>query len=481
MKKNDCFPMKCENLGADMEGVCRHEGMAVFVPGLLPGEEAIVRIVKVEKRFAFGRIEQLSGTPSPDREQPDCPVFPRCGGCSCRHMTYEATLEAKRRQVADCFLRIAGLPVDVPDVIGMSSPYGYRNKTALPVSGTADAPALGFYAPRSHTVIPISSCPNALPQANQIAKIFLSWMKSHALAPYQEETHTGLIRHLVIRVNQKGESMVTVVINGNRLPFQEELTALLRPAGVISLFLNINSSRTNVILSDSFHLLYGKETLRDYLCGLSYELSPAAFFQINPQQTEKLYRTALDFADLQPENTLCDVYCGAGTISLMMARSCRSVVGIEVVPSAVENARRNASANGVTNAVFHAGKAEELLPALVEKGLRSDVIVVDPPRKGLDPAVIHAISSASPARVVYVSCNPATLARDVKGFSDLGYQIKKVQPVDMFCWTSGVETVVLLSKLKSTCCNKVPKCPPVKERAIEDALRPFQMIHKEET
>ena len=449
MKKNDCFLMKCERLGADMEGICRHEGLAVFVPGLLPGEEALVRIVKVEKRFAFGRVERFSGDPSPVRKQPDCPAFPRCGGCSCRHMTYSATLEAKRQQVADCLQRIAGLPVEVFPVMGMDDPYAYRNKTALPVSGTVENPMLGFYAPRSHAVIPVASCPNAMPPANQIAEAFLSWMKEYRLEPYQEESHKGLIRHLVIRVNRAGESMVTVVINGRHLPHQEDLVARLQPLGVVSVFLNLNRSRTNVILSDSFQLIFGRQTLQDQLCDLRYELSPAAFFQINPLQTEKLYRTALSFADLTPEETLCDVYCGAGTISLMMAAHCKSVIGIEVVPSAVDNARQNAVDNGIANAQFHAGKAEELLPPFVQNGLRADVIVVDPPRKGLDPAVIHAVAEAAPSRVVYVSCNPATLARDAGLFASVGYQVKKVQPVDMFCWTSGVETVVLLSRVSS--------------------------------
>ena len=361
-------------------------------------------------------------------------------------MTYEATLEAKRVQVQDCFERIAGIRLDVPPVLGMDDPAGYRNKTSLPAAGTVHDPVLGFFAPRSHAVIPIASCPNAMPQANRISSAFLAWMKSFRVEPYQEEAHRGLIRHLVIRVNRQGESMVTVAANGSRLPSADKLIESLRPLGVVSLWLNENRDITNVILSDRFHLLYGSETLPDTLCGLRFELSPASFFQVNPSQTEKLYQTALSFAGLKPEDTLCDVYCGAGTITLMMASHCRQAVGIEIVPAAVENAKRNAERNGIQNTSFYTGKAEECLPRLVSEGLRADVIVLDPPRKGLDPAVIRAIARVSPSRVVYISCNVATQARDAALFLEAGYHIQKVQPVDMFCWTSGIETVCLFSK-----------------------------------
>ena len=442
MKKNDCFPMTADRLGADLEGVCIHEGMPVFVPGLLPGESATVRIVKAEKRYAFGRMETAPDPASPDRRDPGCASWPRCGGCTGRHMSYEATLAAKRQQVEDCFRRIAGIDAEVLPVLGMDRPLGYRNKTSLPAGGTADAPVLGFYAPRSHAVIPAESCPNAMPPANELTKAFLGWMKMFHVEPYREDTRRGLIRHLVIRVNRKGESMVTVAANGSSLPHAKELTDALVPLGTVSLWMNENRADTNVILSEKFHLIYGKETLTDELCGLRFELSPASFFQVNPEQTEKLYRTAVDFAGLKPTDRLCDVYCGAGTITLTMARHCREAVGIEIVPAAVENAKRNAVLNGIGNAVFHAGKAEELLPRMVADGLRPDVIVVDPPRKGLDPAVIRAMAQAGPDRLVYVSCNPATLARDAGLLKEEGYLVRRVQPVDMFCWTSGVENVV---------------------------------------
>ena len=446
MQKNDIYRLSAEKLGADMEGVCRLDGMPVFVPGLLPGEETDVRIVKAEKKYAFGRMEALPAVHSPDRRDPGCPAYPRCGGCTCRHMRYETTLEGKRQQVQDCFERIGGISLEVPPVLGMEHPYAYRNKTSLPCGGTAETPVLGFYAPRSHAVIPASRCPNAMPPASDIAEAFLTWMQKYRIEPYREENGTGLIRHLVIRVNRDGQSMVTVVINGSRLPHEAELAEALKPLDVISLFRNENTARNNVILSDRFHNIYGRETLPDTLCGLRFELSPASFFQVNPVQTEKLYAAALDFADLKPHETVCDVYCGAGTITLAAASRCASAVGIEIVPAAVENARRNAERNGITNAVFHAGPAEELLPRMVREGLRCDAVLVDPPRKGLEPAVIRAIAEAGPSRVVYVSCNAATLARDAALFREAGYRTVKVQPVDMFCWTSGIETVCALSK-----------------------------------
>ena len=446
MQKNEIYRLSAEKLGAEMEGICRLDGMPVFVPGLLPGEETDVRIVKAEKRYAFGRIEAPPAVPSPHRRDPGCPVYPRCGGCSCRHMSYEATLEGKRQQVRDCFERIGGIALEVPPVIGMENPTAYRNKTSLPCGGTAENPVLGFYAPRSHAVIPAAACPNAMEPAGAIAEAFLNWMRKYRVEPYREETHTGLVRHLVIRVNREGESMVTVVCNGNRLPHPEDLAEALKPLGVVSLFLNENTNRTNVILSDRFYLIYGRETLPDVLCGLRFELSPASFFQVNPAQTEKLYTAALDFAELTKEETVCDVYCGAGTITLAAAARCKSAVGIEIVPAAVENARRNAERNGVANAVFHTGAAEELLPRMVKEGLRCDAVLVDPPRKGLDPAVIRAIAEAGPSRVVYVSCNVATQARDAALFREAGYRAVKVQPVYMFCWTSGIENVAQFVK-----------------------------------
>ncbi len=446
MRKNDILPLTCDTLGADMEGVCRADGMAVFVPGMLPGETAPVRIVKDQKRYAFGRLEGTPAAPAAIRREPDCPAYPRCGGCSCRHMTYQATLDAKRQQVEDCFRRIGKLDVAVPPVLGMENPAAYRNKTALPVGGTAEDPCVGFFAPRSHAIIPIASCPNAMPPADALCRAVLDWMKQHRVRPYDEASHTGLMRHIVIRVNRKHEAMVTLAVNGTSIPDPRGLWDALAPLGAVSLILNENRERTNVILGRSFRTLFGQDTLKDELCGLTFDLSAAAFFQVNPEQTEVLYRTALEFAEITPEDRLCDVYCGAGTISLMMARHCKEVLGIEIVPQAIENAHANARRNGISNVDFRCGAAEEVLPTLVNEGLRPDVIVIDPPRKGVEPAVIDAIATAGPRRVVYVSCNVATQARDAALLCDKGYRLDQVQPVDMFCWTSGVECVASFTK-----------------------------------
>ena len=445
MQKNEILSLTCETLGADLEGVCRSGGQAVFVPGLLPGETGEVRIVKVQPRFAFGRLERLTSAPSPDRRAGDCPAYPRCGGCTGRHMAYAQTLEAKRRQVADCFARIARMEVDVPPVLGMADPFRYRNKTALPVGGTTEAPVIGFYAPRSHSVIPAADCPNAMEPTPALCRALTDWMRAHRAEPYHEESHTGLIRHLVIRVNRKGEALVCVVANGKALPAEDALADTMMRAGAIGVVLNENTARTNVIFGPRFRTLAGASVLRDTLCGLQFDLSPAAFYQVNPAQAEVLYGVALDFAGLRPEDLVCDVYCGAGTITLLMARHCCRALGIEIVPEAIRNANENAQLNGIDNTEFHTGAAETVLPDLVEKGLRPDVIVVNPPRKGLEPAVIRAMAEASPRRIVYISCGIATLARDAALLRDLGWQVERIQPVDMFGWTGGIETVVSLS------------------------------------
>ena len=446
MQKNEILTLTCETLGADLEGVCRSGGQAVFVPGLLPGETGEVRIVKVQPRFAFGKLERLSSAPSTDRRVNDCPAYPRCGGCTGRHMTYARTLEAKRQQVQDCFARIAHMEVEVPPVLGMSEPFRYRNKTALPVGGTSEAPVIGFYAPRSHSVIPASDCPNAMEPSPALCKVLTGWMRTNRIEPYHEESHSGLIRHLVIRVNRKGEALVCIVVNGKKLPKEEMLADAMLKAGAIGVVLNENTARTNVIFGPRFRTLAGASALRDTLCGLQFDLSPAAFYQVNPAQAEVLYGIALDFADLHPEDLVCDVYCGAGTITLLMAQHCRQALGIEIVPEAIRNANENALLNDIRNVKFHTGAAEAVLPDLVQKGLRPDVIVVDPPRKGLEPTVIHAMAEASPRRIVYISCGIATLARDAALLRDLGWQVERVQPVDMFGWTGGIETVVRLSR-----------------------------------
>lgn len=542
LAKNQCYEMTCESFGQDAQGVCRHDGIAVFVPGLLPGERARVRIVKPEKRYAFGRIEELLEK-SPDRAEPFCPIYKRCGGCVCQHMTYETSLAFKRRQVQDLLERVGGLSIEVPPVLGMAHPFGYRNKGAYPVAQVGGAPACGFFAPRSHDLIPLpqNGCAIQGEDSAKATQAVLAWMRQNNVPAYDELTGRGLVRHIMTRSTTHGELMVVLVVTRADIPKAGQLIELLKAAvsGLCSICLSINSRRTNVILGTDIHVLWGKGTMEDTLCGLRFSVSPLSFFQVNPAQTEKLYGLALEYAGLTGFETVVDAYCGAGTISLLLAQKAKKVIGIEIVPEAIQNANENAVRNHIENAEFRVGATEDLLPRLIADGLRPDVIVLDPPRKGCDPAVLDAIIAAAPKRVVYVSCGAPTLARDAKLLAEGGYTAEKVQCVDMFCWTGAVETVMSLvqqnpddivkvgidadelavtkAESKATygeiqarvkeqtglnvtplyiaqvkrkhgiiereCYNKAKSesakmliCPPDKEKAIEEALRFFGMI-----
>ena len=447
LHKNDQFEMTCDAFGQDAQGVCRHEGMAVFVPGLLPGERALVRIVKPEKRYAFGRVEKLLSA-SPDRAQPFCPSYRRCGGCSCQHMTYASSLAFKREQAQALLERVGGLSVEVPPVLGMEHPFAYRNKGVYPVACVQGKPVCGFFAPRSHDLIPLPDSGCRIQNANSHAAVrsVLEWMHAYDVPAYDEPTGRGLVRHVMTRSTTGGALMVTLVVTRAEIPAGDALVAGLRAAvpGLESVCLSINPLRTNVILGPQIRVLFGRAELEETLCGLRFSVSPLSFFQVNPTQTERLYRLALEFAQLTGNETVVDAYCGAGTISLLLARHAARVVGIEIVPQAIENARANALRNGIENAVFFTGATEKILPPLVRQGLRPDVVVIDPTRKGCDPAVLDAILRAQPTRVVYVSCALPTLARDAKILCAGGYRVSRVQCVDMFCWTGAVETVMLL-------------------------------------
>ena len=447
--RNAIFEMTCENFGQDAQGVCRHDGIAVFVPGMLPGERAMVRIVKPEKRYAFGRIEQLLEE-SPDRAEPFCPAYKRCGGCSCQHMTYDTSLRFKQSQVQELLKRVGGLDITVPPVLGMDVPFAYRNKGAYPVADVKGEPACGFFAPRSHDLIPLpkQGCRIQGEDSRDATQAVLAWMKKTGSRAYDEVSGKGLVRHIMTRCTTDGKLMVVLVVTHAQIPNAPLLLSLLQKAvpGLVSVCLSINNKRTNVILGTDIRVLWGEGVMEDTIHGLRFEVSPLSFFQVNPVQTEKLYGLALDYAQLTGEETVVDAYCGAGTISLMLAKKAKRVIGIEIVPEAIDNAKKNAAANGVSNAEFLVGATEELLPKLVENGLRPDVIVVDPPRKGCEPQVLEAIIKAQPKRVVYVSCGAPTLARDAKLLTDGGYAAKEVQCVDMFCWTGAVETVMLFER-----------------------------------
>lgn len=447
LQKNMRLELTVEDFGAQGEGICRHEGMAVFVPRALPGEKILAQIVKVEKRHAFARVVEVLSA-SPARVEPACPYYVQCGGCVCQHMDYASQLRFKQKQVEGVMRHIAGLDVTVRETLGMEEPWHYRNKTALPVAGTPDMPQIGYYAQRSHRVVEIENCLIAKPESDAVNAVVRAWMEKYQIPPYSEERHSGLVRHVMTRVSRKGECMAVLVINGDKLPRSNELLEMLREKvqALVSLCISVNKARGNVILGRTYQTLWGDERLCDTLCGHEFRLSPLSFFQVNPVQTEKLYGTALAFAGLTGDELVADVYCGAGTISLMLARHAKHVVGIEIVPDAIRDAKENAKRNGVENAEFRCGAAEDVLPELVDNGLRPDVIVIDPPRKGCEENVIMAIAKAQPQRVVYVSCNPATQARDAKLLCENGYVAVDCQPVDMFCQTAGVENVMLFKR-----------------------------------
>lgn len=448
LRKNDEITVEIERFGGEM-GVSHLEGMTLFVQGALPGERVAARAQKVEKTHAFLKTLRVLSA-SPYRTAPPCPYYEKCGGCVCQHMTYALSLEMKRQRVRDALERIGGLTIDVQPVIGMADPWHYRNKTALPVGGEAGAPRIGYFAPRSHRIVDVGGCLIAKPESDAVAAILRRWMEKFGVAPYDEASHKGLIRHVMSRVSRSGQVMAVVVATSASLPHAHELTAMLRAGvpGLCALYLNVNKRGDNVILGGESKLLFGAERLVDTLCGFRYALSPQSFFQVNPAQTEALYQTALRFARLAGNETVCDLYCGAGAISLLLAKNARRVIGVEIVPQAIRDAEENARQNGIANAEFHAAAAEDLLPRLVDQGLRPDVIVLDPPRKGCEESVLRAIAASAPARVVYVSCDPATLARDAKFLCANGYAADACQPVDMFCWTGHVETVLQLSKIK---------------------------------
>ena len=424
-------------------GIGRVDGFAVFVPGALARERVRLHIIKVTPSYAVGKLLEVV-TPSPQRTAPACPVYEKCGGCVLGHMSYSLELRIKQEQVHNALTRLSGLEeVPMRPIIGMDVPERYRNKGAFPYGMTDQGPAFGFYAPRSHRLVPVADCLIEQEDVCHAVQVVKTWADTNHIEPYDEMTGKGCLRHAVVRVTTSGELM-TVIVTRGELPRKKELVAALSFAD--SIYWNRNDRNTNVIFGDRFTLLHGKPTLRETLCGLDFEVSPRSFLQVNPLQTEKLYGAALDLLDPKAGETVADVYCGIGTISLLLAKRAGQVVGIEVVPEAVENARENADRNGITNAAFLCAPAEEALPKLVVEGQAIDCLTVDPPRKGCDPQVIDAILASGAQRMVYISCNPATLARDVKRLTAGGFTVQTVQPVDMFPRCGHVETVVLMSR-----------------------------------
>lgn len=453
-KKNDLIELTIEAMSSEGSGISHclengEKGMAVFIPATAVGDRVLCRIVKAEKRLAYGRVEQLlkAGADRLPLEGDGCPVSAPCGGCVYRHVTYEAELRYKRQRVADALARIGGIAVAPQPIVG-SNPARYRNKAQYPVANGENGLRFGFYAPRSHRLVEQRDCLLQPVEFEQILNAVAAWGNTAGVQAYNESDGSGLLRHVYIRkAEATGQIMVCLVCTSGRLPQTDDLVARLREVtGVHTVVVNINRANTNVVLGNEEFTLYGNGTIEDRLCGLDFSLSPRSFYQVNRTQAEVLYKLAADAAALTGEEVLLDLYCGTGTIGLSMANKAKQLIGVEVVASAVADARRNAERNGVQTARFICADAGKAAAQLHDEGIRPDVVVIDPPRKGCTPDVIHTIVDMSPARVVYVSCDPATLARDLKLFAELGYQTKEVTPVDMFPRTAHVECVVRLCR-----------------------------------
>lgn len=449
MKKNDIFETEIIDMTTEGSGVCRVDNMAVFVPHTAVGDQIRVRIVKVLKSYAFGIVEELL-QPSPDRIEPAC-LLPQCGGCLFQHITYAAELRVKEKAVQDAFVRIGKLSPNFLPILGAESRFRYRNKAQYPFavekSGT---PILGFFARRSHRVIPVEDCLLQPELFGKIAAMVLEFVQKNRIPVYDEASGTGELRHLYLRCGQhSGEIMVCFVV---RKPIRKKLMPLIQKlteqfSQIQSIVMNCNPKKTNVILGDSTETLWGKDTITDTMCGNAVDLSPESFYQVNTIQAERLYGAAKAFAQLTGKERLLDLYCGAGTIGLSMADTVSELVGVEIVPEAVENAKKNAARAGVRNAKFLCGDAGSIAAQLAEQGIAPDVIVVDPPRKGCDDIAIQAMTKMQPKRIVMISCNATTAARDCAELGKLGYVTEQVQPVDLFPGTGHVECVVLMSRI----------------------------------
>ena len=477
--KNDIVTVKIEDIGTEGEGIGKLEGFTLFVKDAVMGDVVEARLVKVKKNYAYARLEKVL-TSSPLRVKPICPYHKQCGGCQIQAMSYEAQLQFKENKVKNNLVRIGGfdqlfIESVMESVVGMEQPWHYRNKAQFPVGTDKDGRIItGFYAGRTHSIIANTDCALGVEENEPILQKVLAYMQNEKVSAYDETTGQGLVRHILIRKGfTSGEIMVCLVINGKSLPKEDRLVSTLREIpGMTSIWLNYNTKNTNVIMGTEGRVLWGQNTITDVIhrrsieeinsgkdClrydskenapqGITFAISPLSFYQVNPIQTEKLYSLALEYAGLTGEETVWDLYCGIGTISLFMAQCAKEVHGVEIVPQAIEDARKNAECNHIENATFYVGKAEEVLPRLYEEEhIFADVICVDPPRKGCDEACLNTIIKMAPKRIVYVSCDSATLARDLKYLCENGYEIRKVRAVDQFGQTVHVETVCLLSKL----------------------------------
>ena len=444
LEKGSVYTAVIDGYSSEGLGIARVNGAVVFVPHAVRGEEIDLRITKVMKTSCAGEIVKIHN-PSPERMEPECPYAGKCGGCAYRHLTYPEELWTKRQRVQDALTRIGGLELTVEEILGAKNPEHYRNKSQYPVG--ADG-SIGFFQARTHKVVPIRRCLIQTEAADRTAQAVGEWMRRYKISAYDETTGKGLVRHVCVRVNRKGESLCCVVVNGNKVPREPELAAYVTAAvpHTVGVLLNSNTRRGNVVLGDKYRTLFGRNYLMDTLCGLEFKLSMPSFYQVNRDQAEVLYGKALEFVGLTGNETVLDLYCGIGTITLCLAKAAKRVIGAEIVPPAIRDAKENALRNHIENAEFFCGDAADIAAKLESDGLRPDVVTVDPPRKGLAPEVIASVAAMGPEKVVYVSCDPATLGRDVKIFREFGYEAKRAAAVDMFPGTAHVETVVLLSR-----------------------------------
>ena len=464
MQKNDLVTVAIEDIGVGGEGIGKVDGYTLFIKDAIIGDVVEAKIVKAKKNYGYARLMNIV-TPSENRvEKPACPMARRCGGCQIQEMKYGAQLAFKEGKVRGNLERIGEVPTGLLDkvmqpIVGMEEPFHYRNKAQFPIGTDKEGHIItGFYAGRTHSIIPNTDCALGVAVNQKILEIILHFMENNHISAYDEEKHKGLVRHVLIRYGFKtDEIMVCLVINGEKLPQAEKLVdKLCEISGMTSITISVNKAKTNVIMGNEIKLLWGQTYITDYIGNVKYQISPLSFYQVNPVQTEKLYGLALDYADLNGNETVWDLYCGIGTISLFLAQNAKQVYGVEIVSQAIDDARNNAKINDITNAEFYVGKAEEVLPEYYREYQEShggetahaDVIVVDPPRKGCEESLLQTIVDMQPEKVVYVSCDSATLARDVKFLRESGYELKKITPVDQFPNTVHVETVVLLSHKK---------------------------------
>lgn len=463
MQKNDIATVTIEDIGVSGEGIGKVNGYTLFIKDAVIGDVVEAKVMKVKKNYGYARLMNII-TPSPDRVKAKCQFARKCGGCQIQEMSYQKQLEFKNRKIKGNLERIGGFSKELLEevmepIVGMDEPYYYRNKAQFPFGTDKEGnPVTGFYAGRTHDIIANTDCALGVQVNKEILEVILAFMKKYGIRSYDEKSGEGLVRHALIRFGfTTKEIMVCLVINGKRIPHSEILVdELTKIEGMTSISISSNMKNTNVIMGDSYEVLWGQDYITDYIGGIKYQISPLSFYQVNPVQTEKLYRLALEYAGLQGEETVWDLYCGIGTISLFLAQKAKKVYGVEIVPQAIDDAKNNARINGIENAEFYLGKAEEVLPEYYRRfeeehpgeKAHADVIVVDPPRKGCEESLLKTMVEMRPERIVYVSCDSATLARDLKYLEGAGYEIRRGRGVDQFPMSVHVETVALLTRKK---------------------------------